>query len=60
VLSPSTESIDRDKKLIYAREGVTHAWLVDPLRQALEVLALEASNFVQIDEHHGEASGAPV
>jgi len=38
VLSPSTLRIDRRRKLpIYHREGVAHAWLVDPARQALEV-----------------------
>lgn len=43
VLSPSTETIDRTKKLkIYAREGVEHAWLFDPLLHTLEVLRLEA------------------
>jgi Uma2 family endonuclease len=42
VLSASTESIDRGAKLrIYAREGIAHAWLIDPLRQTLEVLALD-------------------
>jgi Uma2 family endonuclease len=42
VLSPSTAKIDRTKKLaIYAREGVRHAWLVDPIEQTLEVLRLE-------------------
>jgi Uma2 family endonuclease len=57
VVSPSTEYIDRRKKLrIYAREGVTHAWLVDPLRQLLEVLALEAGRLEQIAEHHGDAT----
>jgi Uma2 family endonuclease len=57
VVSPSTEYIDRRKKLrIYAREGVTHAWLVDPLRQLLEVLALEAGRLEQIAEHHGDSS----
>ena len=57
VLSPSTEYIDRSKKLrIYAREGVGHAWLVDPLRQMLEVLALEEGSLAQIAEHHGEGS----
>ena len=41
VLSPSTESIDRGKKLaIYAREGVQHAWLLNPLLQTLEVWRL--------------------
>jgi Uma2 family endonuclease len=42
VLSPSTTKLDRTKKLaIYAREGVRHAWLVDPIAQYLEVLRLE-------------------
>ena len=56
VLSPSTEAIDRGQKLrIYAREGVAHAWLVDPSRQTLEVLALESGSFEQLEEHSGEA-----
>lgn len=39
VLSPSTASTDRTKKLpIYHREGVGHAWLVDPTAHTLEVL----------------------
>ena len=43
VLSPSTERIDRAKKLaIYARDGVRHTWLVDPLQQTLEVFELQA------------------
>jgi Uma2 family endonuclease len=38
VLSPATARIDRTKKLaIYAREGVEHAWLVDPALESLEV-----------------------
>ena len=42
VLSPSTASFDRGKKLtVYAREGVGHAWLADPIAQTLEVLRLE-------------------
>jgi Uma2 family endonuclease len=42
VLSASTEALDRGEKLrVYAREGVAHAWLIDPLRHTLEVLALE-------------------
>jgi Uma2 family endonuclease len=57
VVSPSTEHLDRGKKLrVYAREGVTHAWLVDPLRQTLEVLALESGALAQIEEHHGDSS----
>ena len=41
VLSPSTESIDRRRKLpIYAEAGVAHAWLVTPAERMLEVLRL--------------------
>jgi len=42
VVSPSTAAMDRVKKLaIYARERVSHAWLVDPIACTLEVLRLE-------------------
>jgi Uma2 family endonuclease len=41
VLSPATASLDRARKLpVYARHGVVHAWLVDPVARTLEVLAL--------------------
>jgi hypothetical protein len=41
VLSPSTERIDRGKKLrIYAEAAVAHAWLVNPIEHTLEVLRL--------------------
>jgi Uma2 family endonuclease len=41
VLSPSTERIDRVRKLrIYAAAGVAHAWLVNPAERTLEVLRL--------------------
>lgn len=44
VLSPSTERIDRQRKLqIYAREGVGHVWLVNPILRTLEVLRLSES-----------------
>jgi Uma2 family endonuclease len=47
VVSPSTASMDRVKKLgIYAREGVRHAWIVDPLARTLEVLRLEAAHWI--------------
>ena len=57
VLSPSTETIDRGRKLgIYAREGVSHVWFVDPLRQSLEVLAPKAGSFESIAKHQGVGS----
>ncbi len=41
VLSPSTASFDRIKKMrVYAREGVRHAWIVDPAGRSLEVYRL--------------------
>lgn len=58
VLSPATERIDRAKKLrIYAREGVFHAWLLNPLLQTLEVLALDRDAWKLVATHEG---GAPV
>jgi Uma2 family endonuclease len=42
VLSPGTQAFDRAEKMdVYAREGVRHAWLVDPLAKLLEVWRLE-------------------
>lgn len=42
VLSKSTETIDRTKKLpIYAQHGVRHVWLVDPIGKTLEVHTLD-------------------
>ncbi len=41
VLSKSTESVDRTKKLpVYAAHGVAHVWLIDPIAKALEVHSL--------------------
>jgi Uma2 family endonuclease len=54
VTSPSTAMIDRARKLaIYAREGVAHAWLIDPLAQILEVLRLENGRWTMLATHAG-------
>jgi len=54
VLSPSTEAIDRTKKLkIYAREHVGHAWLIDPLLQTLEVLRPAGRGWALLAKHEG-------
>ena len=54
VLSASTEALDRGKKLrVYAREGVAHVWLLDPLRRTLEVLALESGKWAALAAHEG-------
>ena len=47
VVSPSTRRMDRRKKLpIYAREHVSHLWLVDPDARTVEVLRLESGHWV--------------
>jgi len=56
VLSPSTEDVDRADKLpIYARVGVAHVWLVDPLVRTLEILRLDGDTYRAIATHRGEA-----
>jgi Uma2 family endonuclease len=56
VISPSTERIDRSKRLrIYAREGVKHAWLVNPLTRTLETLRLEGKKWLLLDTYANDA-----
>jgi Uma2 family endonuclease len=46
--------MDRGKKLaIYAREGVSHVWLVNPASETLEVLALAGERWTILDSHVG-------
>jgi Uma2 family endonuclease len=46
VLSPGTVRVDRERKLpIYARERVSHVWLVDPLERVLEVFRLDGDGY---------------
>ncbi len=63
VLSPSTETSDRGEKLrVYAREGVANAWLIDPSRQTLAVLALDARRrWIEAAalKGHGKVRAAP-
>ncbi len=55
VLSPSTERIDRGKKLrIYAEAGVAHAWLLNPIERTLEVLRLRDGAWSIIAVHAGD------
>jgi len=55
VVSPSTEQIDRVKKLrIYAREGVAHAWLLNPTTKTLEVLRLLESSWTLVGAYGGD------
>jgi Uma2 family endonuclease len=58
VLSPSTEKLDRGEKLrVYARERVEYVWLIDPLKQSLEVLTLDESRqWTKRGEFEGRAN----
>jgi Uma2 family endonuclease len=57
VLSPSTARLDRARKLdVYAREGVRHVWLLDPLARALEVFRLEEGRYSLLGTYTGEAT----
>jgi Uma2 family endonuclease len=54
VVSPSSGRLDRIRKMpIYAREGVGHAWLVEPLQQTLEVFANDGESW-RVIATHGE------
>jgi Uma2 family endonuclease len=56
VLSPSTAAIDRTAKVpVYAREGVTHVWLIDPLARTLEALRLDGGGYRIVGAWSGDA-----
>ena len=47
ILSPSTRRADRVLKMpLYAHNGVTHVWLVDPTGHTLEAFVLEEGRWV--------------
>jgi len=56
VLSPSTASLDRGRKLgVYARERVGHFWIVDAIAQTLEILRLDGETYRIVGVHAGDA-----
>lgn len=55
VLSPGTQMRDRTLKLpFYARAGVAHVWLVDPIAEILEVFALDGERWVLVGHYGGD------
>src|SRR5204863_4535224 len=55
VISPRTESFDRIKKLrVYAKAGVRHAWLLNPVGETLEVLRQSSGRWTLIGLHAGD------
>ncbi len=57
VLSKSTEALDRTEKLpLYAKHGVSHVWLVDPIAQTLEIYSLgDSGKWREVQIHQGNA-----
>jgi Uma2 family endonuclease len=56
VISPSTGRIDRSRKMrIYAREGVAHLWIVEPIQRTLEVYRLRDGRWEVVTVHGGDA-----
>lgn len=56
ILSPGTARLDRVEKMpLYARHGVSHAWLIDPLLKTLEVFRFEAEKWMVPGVHGGTA-----
>jgi Uma2 family endonuclease len=54
VVSPTTGRLDRVRKMpVYAREGVGHLWLVDPITRTLEVYQLDARRWAVLSTHGG-------
>ena len=57
VLSPSTRKLDLvGKRAVYAREGVSYIWFVDPDARSLEAFALRGTEWVLIDTLFEDAS----
>ncbi|PTL77785.1 Uma2 family endonuclease [Vitiosangium sp. GDMCC 1.1324] len=55
VLSERTRQRNKGPKMrIYAREGVRHVWLVDPLAHTLEVFRLEGRHWLLADSFAGD------
>ena len=56
VLSPPTSSKDREVKMpIYARNGVSYAWLIDPDAKTLEALTLSDGGWSCTDKFNDDA-----
>ena len=55
VLSPGTARSDRTEKMpLYARQGVGHLWIIEPLAQVLEVFRLVNGSWLLVGSHGGD------
>jgi len=54
VVSPGTDAVDRGRKRrLYAREGVLHLWLLNPISRTLEVFRLSGSSWILVSTFVG-------
>ena len=57
VLSPSTRKLDLGgKSAVYARAGVSHMWLVDPIAPSLEARELRGTKWMEIATLYDDAT----
>jgi Uma2 family endonuclease len=55
ILSPSTEATDRGRKMqMFARYGVPEYWIVDPVKETIEVHRLEAGGYLLVKRVGGD------
>jgi Uma2 family endonuclease len=55
VLWPGTAALDRTRKLpLYAKAGVSHVWLIDPMERSLEVYRSEDGRCVLAEGFSGD------
>jgi len=54
ILSSSPASLRARKLVIYAREGVSHVWLIDPVARTLDVRRLEDGRWTVLATHIGD------
>ena len=60
ILSPATRVLDQGaKRDVYAREGITHLWFVDPVARTLEVFELRDGHWTLLQSATGETEVAP-
>ncbi len=55
IVSPSSAAFDRaDKMPLYARAGVSFAWIVDPAVRIIETYALENHRWILLETFRGD------
>jgi Uma2 family endonuclease len=55
IVSPATERLDRGRKrLVYARDRVSHLWLLSPTARTLEVFRLSGESWTLVHTFEGD------